>query len=99
MSGQYKYPGRLRRSSSLTCSSSDSEAARVRDLVRPSTVLLKSAFLVVGLSGGESSVFGVMLISAFDGSSDSFSNLSKIGPRTSLSGESDMTVRYRMRLI
>jgi hypothetical protein len=25
--------------------------------------------------------------------------LSKIGPRTSLSGESDMTVRYRMRLI
>ena len=42
------------------------------------------------------------LISAFDGfegSSDSFSNLSKIGPRTSLSGESDMIVGYEMRLI
>ena len=87
----------------LTCSSSDREAARVLDLERPSiTTLLNAAFLLVGLSGGDSSVFGVVLVSAYEGSpvsSDSFSNLSKIGPRTSLSGESDMIVECRMTSI
>lgn len=66
--------------------------------MRASTVLLREAPLAVGLSGGERSVFGVMLMSAFDrfdGASDSFSDLSKIEPRTSLSGESDMTVNRK----
>lgn len=67
---------------------------------RPSrAVLFREGLSVVGLAGGESSVFGVVLMSAFEGCSDSFSNLSKIGARISLSGESDMVVECRVASI
>ena len=80
----------------LTCSSSEREAARAVDAERPSrAVLLNEALLVVGLSGGDSEVLGVVLMSAFEGYSDSFSNLSKIGARVSLSGKSDMAAECR----
>lgn len=73
----------------LTCSSSDNDAARLRDFNRPSSTLLNAAFLLVGLSGGDNSELGVVLVSPLERSSESSPYLSKMGSLR-LSGESDI---------
>jgi len=73
----------------LTCSSRDSDAARLRDLALLSTVF-RVALLLVGLSGGDSCEAGVMLVSAVDRASESSPYLSNMGSLLWLSGESDI---------
>lgn len=74
-----------------TCSSSDRDAARLRDFARLST-LFREALLVIGLSGGDNSELGVVLVTAVDRSSESSHCLSNIGSLIWLSGESDILI-------
>jgi hypothetical protein len=72
----------------LTCSSSESDAARLRTFARLSTGLPSTEFVLGGLSGGDISDLGVVLSFLLDRPSSSSPNLSKMGSWTWLSGES-----------
>jgi hypothetical protein len=76
----------------ITCSSSDSDAARLREFARPLD-LFKETLLMVGLSGGERSELGVLLATAVERSSESSHCLSNMGSLIWLSGDSDMLTK------
>lgn len=89
-----QYIGRNTTFAILTCSSKESDDANLRELALAS-LFAGSAFLVLGLSGGESSEDGVRFVFAVDWPSESSINLllSNIGSIFLLPGDSDMDVQ------
>ena len=71
-----------------TCSSKVNDAASFREFDRGSPS--KAAFLVAGLSGGDKSEAGVVLVSPLEKTSDSSTSLSKMGSFLWLFGDIDM---------
>jgi hypothetical protein len=82
----------------LTCSSSVNDAARALDLARWSMTSSKTATLLDGLAGGDTSVFGVITASSTIGPPEQSPRLSKIGSVSWVSGDSDIFAKKEIML-